>query len=88
MGKRCMLVVVTAVIIGLMCTTVFAGNAAPVKVNNTICPVTGDKVDMRNPVTVEYNGKVYNLCCPACVAPFKGDPEKYIKKMAEENKGK
>ena len=36
-----------------------AGTAAPVKINNTICPVMGNAVDMKNPVTVEYNGKIY-----------------------------
>jgi len=82
MIKRC--AVVAAVIIGLMCTAAFAGNAEPEKVNNTICPVTGEKVFMQKPVTVEYNGKVYNLCCPACVGAFKADPEKYVKKIAEQ----
>ena len=56
---------------------------APVKVNNTVCPVMGDKINMNDPVTVEYNGKVYNLCCSMCVATFKANPEKYSK-IAEE----
>ena len=54
-----------------------------VKVNNTICPVMGDKVNTKEPVTVEYNGKIYNLCCSMCVATFKANPEKYSK-IAEE----
>ncbi|MFA6321280.1 MAG: YHS domain-containing protein [Candidatus Omnitrophota bacterium] len=57
----------------------------PVKVNNTVCPVTGQKVSGSNPVTVEYNGKAYNLCCPACIGMFKANPEKYSK-IAEEKK--
>ena len=56
---------------------------APVKVNNTICPVMGSPVNMKNPVTVEYNGKIYNLCCSMCPATFKSNPEKYSK-IAEE----
>ena len=56
-----------------------ASLTAPVKVNNTICPVTGNPVDMKNPVTVEYNGKIYNLCCNMCPAVFKANPEKYSK---------
>lgn len=56
-----------------------AGLTAPVKVNNTICPVTGNPVDMKNPVTVKYNGKIYNLCCNMCPAVFKANPEKYSK---------
>ena len=55
----------------------------PVNVNNTICPVTGSAVDMKNPVTVEYNGKIYNLCCSMCPKTFKSNPEKYSK-IAEE----
>jgi YHS domain-containing protein len=53
-----------------------------VLVGNKICPVSGEKVDATSgmkPVTYEYNGKVYNLCCPGCVGKFKADPEKYSK---------
>lgn len=57
-----------------------------VKVNNEICPVSGDKVNMKNPVMVEYNDKIYNLCCPACIEPFKSNPEKYISKMSKGDK--
>lgn len=53
------------------------GKTAAVKVNNTVCPITGEKVDMNNPETVEYKGKVYNLCCPSCAKGFNADPEKY-----------
>jgi len=61
--------------------------SAPVKVNNTVCPVTGNPVNMKDPVTVEYNGKIYNLCCAMCPAVFKADPEKYSK-IAEEQAAK
>ena len=64
-----------------------AGTTAPVKVNNTICPVTGNVVNMKDPVTVEYNGKVYNLCCSMCPALFKANPEKYSKIAEEQAKG-
>ncbi len=49
------------------------------EVGNTVCPVSGEKVGgkMGPPVKMEYKGKVYNLCCPGCVATFKQDPEKY-----------
>jgi len=53
-----------------------------VLVGNKICPVSGEKVDPNSgmkPGTYEYNGKVYNLCCPGCVGKFKEDPEKYSK---------
>jgi len=48
--------------------------------------VTGEKVDMNNPVTVEYDGKIYNLCCPMCPDEFKKDPAKYIAKIEAQKK--
>ncbi len=57
------------------------GKEALMNVNNTICPVTGEKVDMKDRVTAEYKGKVYNLCCPACIKDFNAEPEKYSAKV-------
>jgi len=104
MVKRCAAVAVVAIAIGLICATAFAmcgscgvgetksksaaSTVAPVKVNNTVCPVTGNKVDMKNPVTVEYNGKIYNLCCPMCPDTFKSNPEKYSRIAEDQAKGK
>jgi len=59
-------------------------SATSVNVGNKICPVTGDKVDGKT--TYEYQGKIYNFCCPACIDEFKKDPAKYIKKVEEELK--
>lgn len=56
-----------------------------VEVGNKICPVTGEKVGMMGPVVqYEYQGKIYNFCCPMCIDTFKKDPGKYSK-IAEEN---
>ncbi|MDO8535762.1 MAG: TRASH domain-containing protein [Candidatus Omnitrophota bacterium] len=63
-----------------------ASAATSVKANNTVCPVTGEKVDMNNPVTVEHEGKIYNLCCAACPSEFKKDPAKYIAKVEAQKK--
>ena len=98
MKKNAMVIVLTGIIC-MVCAIAFvtsgicqygdnkvkaeASATAPVKVNNTICPVTGSPVNMDNPVTVEYNGKIYNLCCAMCPATFKANPEKYSK-IAEE----
>ena len=60
---------------------------APVEVGNKICPVTAEEIkdsDMGEAAKVEYNGKVYNLCCAMCVKDFKKDPEKFVKKVEEE----
>jgi YHS domain-containing protein len=59
-----------------------------VNVENKICPVTGEKVDEKTKATYEYQGKIYNFCCAACIDEFKKDPKKYIEKVAEELQSK
>jgi YHS domain-containing protein len=56
-----------------------------INVGNKICPVSGEKIEEdMEPVTYEYEGKIYNFCCPMCIDEFKKDPEKYIQKVEEE----
>lgn len=58
---------------------------AAVEVGNKICPVSGEKVgEMGEPSKVEYKGKVYSLCCPACEKEFLKDPEKFAKIAEDE----
>jgi len=57
-----------------------------VEVGNKICPVSGERIDEKFKATYEYEGKIYNFCCPACVEEFKKDPQKYIQKVEEELK--
>jgi YHS domain-containing protein len=52
-----------------------------VDLHNTICPVSGDKVDNSNLVEI-YGGKVYHLCCPDCHKDFEKDPAKYADAVA------
>ncbi len=52
-----------------------------VDLHNTICPVSGDKVDTSNLVEV-YGGKVYHLCCADCHKDFEKDPAKYATAVA------
>lgn len=59
-----------------------AGSEAVVDVGNTICPISGDKVNAK--ATAVYQGKRYAFCCENCVAKFKKNPEKYLAKMASE----
>jgi YHS domain-containing protein len=47
----------------------------------TVCPVTGDKIDKN--VFVEYKGKKVYFCCSACKSVFNKDPEKYIAKLPQ-----
>jgi len=61
---------------------------APVVVGNKFCPVSGEKVGQMGKVeTIEYNGKIYNLCCAMCAKDFNKDPEKYSKIAEEEAAG-
>lgn len=48
---------------------------------NEVCPVTGEKIGQKAMVTSEYEGKIYNFCCAACIDTFKKDPERYLKDM-------
>ena len=59
-----------------------------VNVGNKICPVTGNEVNEETKATVDYKGKIYNLCCSWCIEEFKKDPEKYIQKINQELEGK
>ena len=52
-----------------------------VEVGNKICPIEGGKIKEGKEYKVEYNGKVYNLCCSMCEKDFKKDPEAAIKKL-------
>jgi YHS domain-containing protein len=56
----------------------FAGQARPAQ---TLCPVTGDKIDKK--VFVDYKGQRIYFCCASCIPKFNADPEKYLKKMKE-----
>ncbi len=53
--------------------------------NNTICPITNEKIgSMGNAVPVIYKGKIVNLCCNGCPADFAKNPEKYMKLVYKE----
>ncbi len=62
-----------------------------VNIGNKVCPVSGEKISDiiksgMKPATYEYKGKIYTFCCAACIEDFKKEPEKYIKKIEEEEK--
>jgi YHS domain-containing protein len=60
--------------------------AVPEVVGNKVCPVSGMTIAAADlgKNTVEYKGKVYNLCSTACKDEFTKDPEKYVAKVNEE----
>lgn len=55
-----------------------AKQASAVDVHNTVCPVSGEKVDASS-VTETYHGKVYHLCDKDCAKQFKESPDKFAK---------
>ena len=57
-------------------------------VGNKICPVSGEDINESTKATYEYEGKIYNFCCPMCINAFKKDPQKYIKIVEEEAQAK
>ncbi len=57
-----------------------------INAGNKVCPVTGESIKEESMVTSEYDGKIYNFCCAACIGEFKKDPTEYIKKVEEEIK--
>ncbi|MDD5772809.1 MAG: YHS domain-containing protein [bacterium] len=53
-------------------------------IGNTVCPVTGEKINEKYKSSYEYKDTTYNFCCAGCVDEFKKDPGKYIKIIGEE----
>ena len=47
---------------------------------NKICPIEGDPV-YSGVTTLEYNSKIYGLCCADCQTEFRNAPEKYSKRL-------
>ena len=51
------------------------------------CLVSGEKIgEMGKPFVTNYMGQEIKFCCPDCVKDFKKDPDKFLKKLAEEEK--
>lgn len=66
------------VIVMCSCFSVFGLELA----NNAKCPVQGNPVDGKN--FANYEGKVYGVCCPDCIAKFEQEPVKYIATMSKD----
>ncbi len=55
--------------------------SAAAEVEQTVCPVTGEKIDKN--IFVVYKGKKVYFCMESCKAAFEKDPEKYIAKLPQ-----
>jgi len=62
-------------------TTAEAAKETASTVEQTTCPVTGEKID-KNIFTVYKDKKVY-FCMESCKTAFEKDPEKYIAKLPQ-----
>jgi hypothetical protein len=53
------------------------------------CIVSGEKLDgdMGKPYVFVEKGQEIKLCCKSCLKDFQKDPAKYLKKLAEAQKG-
>jgi YHS domain-containing protein len=60
--------------------------AAPVVVGNKVCPVTGMAIAEADlgKNTVEFEGKVYNVCSTECKDKFMADPKANVAKVEAE----
>lgn len=61
----------------------FAQESKAVEERNTICPVTGEKIEEGTNINVEHKGKIYKLCCSGCIEEFKKNPQKYAAKFKD-----
>lgn len=53
----------------------------------TTCITDGEKLgSMGDPYVFTHEGQEIKLCCKGCLADFKKDSAKYMKKLAEEEK--
>jgi len=66
---------------GQAATTAEAAKATASTVEQTACPVTGEKIDKN--IFTEYKGKKVYFCMESCKAAFEKDPEKYIAKLPQ-----
>lgn len=76
--RRFRLIVFLGVILGLL-TFGWSMPEIALAAPQTQCPVLGGKIDKK--IFVDYHGKRIYFCCPGCVAQFKKNPEKNLKKM-------
>jgi len=64
----------------LASATTTTAPAEKIAVGNTKCIVMPeDETDGKT--TVEYQGKLYGVCCKGCIKKFNKEPEKYVKAL-------
>ena len=76
--KKRILILLTLLALFSACSFVEETELKP----QTICPVMGGKIDAN--VYVDYQGQRIYFCCPSCKEEFLKEPERYMKKLAED----
>ena len=60
------------------------GEMAEVEVNNKLCPIDMKEIgSMGEPANLSYNGKIYKICCPACLEEFNKNMGLYTENFAK-----
>ncbi len=73
-------ILAVAVLIVLAAVVATAPAAAA---EQTVCPVSGEKIDKTTSPHVDWQGQRIYFCCNKCPAKSKADPEKYFATIAE-----
>ncbi|NIA06169.1 MAG: YHS domain-containing protein [Actinobacteria bacterium] len=77
-----------AILAGCLCLAVSVGfvlagcGSGEDTSTQTTCPVMGRKINKN--IYEDYKGKRVYFCCNGCPKTFKDDPEKFMKKMADQ----
>ena len=81
----------TALFVGCLCLVVSVpfvlsgcgnGDGEAMAGTQTTCPVMGNKISKK--IYEDHQGKRVYFCCSDCPKAFKANPEKFMKKMADE----
>jgi YHS domain-containing protein len=96
MFRKALFLSVVALAVGVAASVAMAGNdevapmteatpmveaTAAVNVGNTICPAMDTPVENPSAFTVEFAGKIYNVCSEEAKEKFLSDPVAYIAKV-------
>lgn len=83
MKKQLITLALALGLVGFIASAALAQEVA--KVGNKICPISGEEIGEGSmageEVTVEYKGKIYNLCCDMCKKGFLKDPQAAIEAL-------
>jgi len=80
--KKISMVILGLILALALAGTGFAADAPASGHTQSACPVMGGKPNPN--LYADHQGQRVYFCCPACLDLFKKDPEKYMKKLKEQ----